>query len=48
MVFVALSNNEELEVTDEDEKDEDKLTRPTAEQVRAAIIVLHCKRSKGR
>ena len=37
---ITEAQDEELEVTDEDKKNEDKLTRPTAEQVRSAIIDL--------
>ena len=37
------TQDEELEVTDEDEKEEDKLTRPTAEHLRLTIIVLESK-----
>ena len=37
------AQDKELEVTDEDEEKEDKLTRPTSEQERSAIIVLDTK-----
>ena len=39
------TQEEELEVTDADGKEEDKLTRPIAEQVHSAIIVLESKTS---
>ena len=40
IVEIAGTHDEELEVTGEYEKDEDKLTRPTAEHLRLTIIVL--------